>query len=88
MAGPEKKRSPLIALEDWWTVWFGLVIILVATGLALAHYSGSIPKLNVPKAGGWVSSPTDVFYGAKKTSLTLKEDLTPVTLAEKINALD
>jgi uncharacterized membrane protein YadS len=86
MAGPAKKRSPLFALEDWWTVWFGLVIILVATGLALAHYSGSIPKLKVPKAGGWVSSPTDVFYGAKKTKLTLKEDVTPVTLAEQINA--
>jgi uncharacterized membrane protein YadS len=86
MAGPEKKRSPLIALEDWWTVWFGLVIILVATGLAIAQYSGSIPKLKVPKMGGWVSSPTDVFYGAKKTKLTLTEDVTPAALAEKINA--
>jgi uncharacterized membrane protein YadS len=86
MTGPEKKRSPLFALEDWWTVWFGLVIIIVATGLAIAQYSGSIPKLKVPKMGGWVSSPTDVFYGAKKTRLTLKEDVTPITLAETINA--
>jgi len=86
MAAPEKKRSPLIALEDWWTVWFGLVIILVATVLAIAHYSGSMPKLKVPKMGKWVSSPVDIFYGAKKTKLTLKEDLTPASLAEKINA--
>ena len=52
MAGPEKKRSPLIALEDWWTVWFGLVIILVATALAIATYSGSLTQLKVPKLGG------------------------------------
>ena len=88
MAGPEKKRSPLISLEDWWTVWFGLVIILVATVLALGYYSDIMPKLKVPKLGGWVSSPTDVFFGAKKTKLTLKEDVTPLTLAEAINAKD
>jgi uncharacterized integral membrane protein (TIGR00698 family) len=86
MAGPEKKRSPLIALEDWWTVWFGLVIILVATALSLATYSGSLTQLKVPKLGGWVSSPIDAFYGAKETKLTLKEDVTPATLAEAINA--
>jgi uncharacterized membrane protein YadS len=86
MASPEKKRSSLIALEDWWTVWFGLVIVVVATMLAIGQYSGSIQKQKVPKMGGWVSSPTDVFYGAKKTKLTLKDDVTPVTLAETINA--
>ena len=86
MASPEKKRSPLIALEDWWTVWFGLVIILVATGFAVAHYSGEMPLLKVPKMGKWVSSPTDVFYGSKKTQLKLKSDVTLAQLAEEINA--
>jgi hypothetical protein len=86
MAGPDKKRNPLFALEDWWTVWFGLVIILVATGLAVAHYSGSMSLLKVPKMGAWVSSPADVFYGSKKTKLTLKDEVTLAQLAEKINA--
>ena len=86
MASPEKKRNPLFALEDWWTVWFGLVIILVATGIAIAHYSGDTPLLKIPKMGGWVSSPTDVFYGSTKTKLTLKDEVTLAELAEKINA--
>jgi uncharacterized integral membrane protein (TIGR00698 family) len=86
MASPEKKRSPLIALEDWWTVWFGLVIILVATGLAVAHYSGDMPLLKVPKMGKWVSNPTDVFYASKKTQLKLKDEVTLGQLAEEINA--
>jgi len=86
MASPEKKRSPLIALEDWWTVWFGLVIILVATGLAVAHYSGDMPLLKVPKMGKWVSNPTDVFYGSKKTQLKLKDEVTLGQLADEINA--
>ena len=85
MASPEKKRSPLIALEDWWTVWFGLVIILVATGFAVAHYSGEMPLLKVPKMGKWVSSPTDVFYGSKKTQLKLKSEVTLAQLTEEIN---
>lgn len=59
MASPGKKRSPLIALEDWWTVWFGLVIILVATGLAVAHYSGDMALLKVPKMeAGFQTRPT------------------------------
>jgi uncharacterized integral membrane protein (TIGR00698 family) len=85
MAGPENKRNPLIALEDWWTVWFGLVIIIVATVLAFGHYSGGLSQMKVPKMGGWVSSPTDAFYGAKKTKLTIKEDVTPAGLAEMVN---
>jgi len=85
MASPEKKRSPLIALEDWWTVWFGVVIIVVASGLAIAHYSGGMQQLKVPKLGKWVSSPADVFNGSKKTQLKLKDEVTLAQLAEKIN---
>jgi hypothetical protein len=51
MASPEKKRNPVIALEDWWTVWFGLVIVVIATGLAIAHYSADMPLKKVPKLG-------------------------------------
>ncbi len=29
----EKERSPLLVEEDWWTVWFGLAILLIATVL-------------------------------------------------------
>jgi uncharacterized integral membrane protein (TIGR00698 family) len=86
MASPEKKRNPLIALEDWWTVWFGLIIIAVATVLAIAYYSGDMAQKKVPKLGGWVSQPTDVFWGAKKTKMTLKDEVTLAQLAEQINA--
>jgi len=86
MASPEKKRNPLIALEDWWTVWFGVIIVVIATGLAIAHYSGDMPLKKVPKLGGWVSSPVDVFNGSKKTQLKLKDDVTLASLVEKVNA--
>jgi uncharacterized integral membrane protein (TIGR00698 family) len=86
MAGPGKARSPLLALEDWWTVWFGLAIITVATVLAIGLYSADWKQYKVPKLGGWVSSPTDVFYGAKKTKMTLDDPVTVAQLAEKINA--
>jgi len=86
MASPENRRSPLIALEDWWTVWFGIAIIVVATILAIAHYSGGVPLRKVPKLGDWVSSPVDVFNGSKKTQLKFKNDVTLGQLAEQINA--
>ena len=52
MASPEKKRSPLIALEDWWTVWFGLVIILVATGFAMPDSHHQISAFEWTPGGG------------------------------------
>jgi uncharacterized membrane protein YadS len=85
MASPEKKRSPLIALEDWWTVWFGAAIIAVATLLAIGHYQFDLPQLKAPKMGGWVSSPADVFQASKKTQLKLTEEVTLAQLADKIN---
>jgi uncharacterized integral membrane protein (TIGR00698 family) len=85
MASPEKRPSPLIALEDWWTVWFGAVIILVATFLAIGHYQFDLPQLKVPKMGKWVSSPTDVFQASKRTQLKLNEEVTLAELAKKIN---
>ena len=60
----EKNRSPLLVEEDWWTVWFGLTILLVATVLGILALSGSITAKKVPKmlahgrATRWMSSTT------------------------------
>ena len=86
MAGSGTKRNPLLALEDWWTVWFGLTILLVATLLGILYYSDSIPQKRVPKLGAWVSSPGDVFYGAGKKTIDIEDDVTVTQLAERINA--
>ena len=45
----KKKRNSLITEEDWWTVWFGLVILLVATVLGIMTFSGTISVKKVPK---------------------------------------
>lgn len=42
----------LIKSEDWWAVWFGALIILVA----LLHFTGKAPKL-----GEWISNPLNQF---------------------------
>ncbi len=82
----EKKRSPLLMDEDWWTVWFGLAILLVATVLGMLTMSGSISAKKVPKIGKWASNPADVFFSAKKTSIDVEEGTTLAQLAAKINA--
>jgi uncharacterized membrane protein YadS len=83
----EKQRSPLLAIEDWWTVWFGLVILVVATVFGLLHYSGAVGTWHkVPKLGKWVESPVDAFYKEKKTKLDFKDGVTVAGLAEAINS--
>jgi len=42
----------LIRSEDWWAVWFGAAIIIVA----LLHFTGKAPKL-----GEWVKNPLNQF---------------------------
>ncbi len=42
--------------EDWWTVWFGFIIILAAV-------SGVVHK--IPKIGKWTVNPLDVFLKFK-----------------------
>ena len=79
----EKKRSPLLVEEDWWTVWFGLTILLVATVLGILTLSGSITAKKVPKMGKWKNNPTDVFYLAKKTPIDLHEGTTLAELADR-----
>ena len=82
----KKKRNPLIAEEDWWTVWFGLTILLVATVLGILTLTGSISSRKVPRMGRWVSSPVDLFYHARKSRIDIKEGSTLATLADGINA--
>ena len=81
----EKRRSPLIAEEDWWTVWFGLFILLVATALAMMTFSGSFEQKSVPKLGQWISSPSDVFFRASTTRIEVDDGTTLSGLADRIN---
>lgn len=82
----DSRRHPLLREEDWWTVWFGLAILLVATVLALLTHSGNLAATKVPKLGQWRSSPADVFYRAKKTRIEIAQPTTLAGLAETINA--
>ncbi len=81
----DKIKNPLITEEDWWTVWFGLFVLLVATVLAVLAISDIIPTAKVPKLGKWVSNPADVFSSAKKTRIDLEENTTVAQLVERIN---
>ena len=81
-----KHRSPLLAEEDWWTVWFGLFILLVAMILGILTLTGEISTVKVPKLGRWVSNPSDAFYRAEASKIKLDAGTTLALLAEKINA--
>jgi len=82
----KKKRSVLLTEEDWWTVWFGLAILVAATLLGALALSGTISAKKVPKLGKWRSSPVDAFHGAKKTKIKLKIPTSLEELANRINA--
>ena len=75
-----------MAEEDWWTVWFGLTILLVATVLGILTLSGSITVVEVPKLGEWKSDPAEVFYHSKTTRIDLEEGTTAAKPADRINA--
>ncbi len=79
-------RNPLLAEEDWWTVWFGMAILLVATVLGALALSGSISATEVPKIGKWASNPMDAFSIAKKTSIDVEDGTTLAGLADAINS--
>ncbi len=50
--GQSGKLSTLLRAEDWWSVWFGFILILAAAfGLLTA----------VPKPGRWSVNPLDAF---------------------------
>jgi len=82
----EKIRSPLLVEEDWWTVWFGLTILLIATVLGILTLSASITAKKVPKLGDWNNNPADAFYRAKTTTIDVQEGTTLAVLADRINA--
>jgi len=82
----DRRTNPLITEEDWWTVWFGLSILLAATILAILTFSDRIPTAYVPKLGNWVSSPVDVFHRAKSATIDVGEGTTLTQLADKVNA--
>ena len=79
-------RNPLLVEEDWWTVWFGMAILLVATVLGALALSGTISATKVPKIGTWVSNPMDAFYTAKKTSIDVEDGTTLAGLADAVNS--
>ncbi len=81
----EKRPNPLIAEEDWWTVWFGLFILFAATILAAMTLSGNLDTKRVPKLGKWISNPADVFYRASTKKIDLDETTTFIGLADRIN---
>lgn len=81
----EFKRSPLLAEEDWWTVWFGLAVLLIATVLGVLTLSGNISAKKVPKIGKWVSNPADALFTASKTTVEVEPG---TTLAGLTNAID
>ncbi len=80
-----RKRSSLLVEEDWWAVWFGLVVLLVAAILGVLALSGSISAKSVPELGKWNSNPLDVFYQTEETKITLKKGTTLVELADRID---
>jgi len=82
----EKKRSPLLVEEDWWTVWFGLAILLVATVFGMLALSGNISAKKVPKIGKWSTNPVDALYAAKKTQIDVEEGTTLAGLADAITS--
>jgi uncharacterized integral membrane protein (TIGR00698 family) len=57
-----KHRHPLLALEDWWAVWLGgLLILSVVTQLIT----------DVPVVGRWSTSPADIFNLDELSELAL-----------------
>ena len=81
-----KHRSPLLVEEDWWTVWFGLLILLAATILGILALNGQASALQVPKLGKWVSSPSDALFSSRKSKIVLEQGATLALLVEQINA--
>ena len=82
----EKERSPLLVEEDWWTVWFGLAILLIATVFGMLALSGNISAKKVPKIGKWSTNPVDALYAAKKTQIDVEEGTTLAGLADAITS--
>lgn len=50
--GQSGELSTLLRAEDWWSVWFGFILILAASFGLLT---------TVPKPGRWSVNPLDAF---------------------------
>lgn len=80
-----KPKNPLLYDEDWWTVWFGMFIIVVATILGFLQMGGVLPKFTPAKLGSWGSNPMDAFYSAKKKAIKISPAMTVTDVVKKIN---
>ena len=58
---PPGSRHPLLALEDWWAVWLGALLI---AGVVTDLVTG------VPGVGRWTASLGDAFGAARVGGLT------------------
>jgi len=85
MKQEKKPRSDFLVDEDWWTVWFGLFFILIATIYGLLYLSDAVPKMPKPKMSTWVTSPWDAFVSPAKKQFKIKKNMTVAEFAEKIN---
>jgi uncharacterized integral membrane protein (TIGR00698 family) len=87
MEEKQEPRSDLLSNEDWWTVWFGIFIILIATLYGFLYQANKLPKLAAPNMGTWVSNPLDAFNQGAKKKIKLSATVTVADVVEKINRL-
>ncbi|UCG79677.1 MAG: putative sulfate exporter family transporter [Desulfobacterales bacterium] len=87
MEEKQEPRSDLLSNEDWWTVWFGIFIILVGTLYGFLYQADKLPKLAAPKMGTWVSNPLDAFNRDAKKKIKLSATVTVADVVENINRL-
>ena len=85
MADNNRKKNPLLYDEDWWTVWFGLFFILLATILGMITLHTGSGKLPPAKLGHWVTNPFDALYNPSKSEFDIKTGMTASMLVSKIN---
>jgi len=72
--GIGERLSSLWKTEDWWAVWFGLVIIVVA----ILGFLGKAPKL-----GEWTSQPMAEFYSYER-SIALEREPEDLTISDTL----
>ena len=87
MEEKQKPRSDLLSDEDWWTVWFAIFIILIATLYGFLYQAKKLPEIAAPKMGTWVSNPLDAFNKGAKKKIKLGAAVTVADVVEKINGL-
>jgi len=56
MSSEKSSWSDLYTKEDWWTIWFAAVLIIIVSVFKAAEAAFKVPKI-----GKWVSNPIDAF---------------------------